>query len=73
LQTKKLSFLSFGTKAAIYLSMESLVAFFSSLAEPGRLVVMGFSFISVALVLRKVLFPNPSTLNNTTKASVQVK
>jgi hypothetical protein len=59
--------------APYLLVMESLLAFFGSLAEPGRLALMGFSLISVALVLRKVFFPNPSPLNASTKASAQAR
>lgn len=53
--------------------MESIVLFIGSLAEPGRLALMGFSLIVVALVLRKVFFPNPVTLNPSDKASAQAQ
>jgi hypothetical protein len=48
-------------------AMNTLQAFFSSLAEPTRLALIGASFMVGALLLRKILLPTSGTLDSADK------
>jgi len=69
-----LYFQHFGIQTASYIpEMNILLTFFSSLAEPIRLALMGASLIIVAVFLRKLLAPSHSMLANSAKADVSTK
>jgi hypothetical protein len=64
----------FGMSPAFYpCDMNMLLTFFSSLAEPTRLALMGSTLIVGALLLRKLVIPGQHSLNGSAKADAQAK
>jgi hypothetical protein len=47
--------------------MNTLQAFFESLAEPARLALIGASFVVGAVLLRKLLLPGDNPLDSAAK------
>jgi len=49
--------------------MNTLQAFFESLAEPARLALIGATLVASAVVLRKLLLPGHQTLDSAAKTA----
>jgi len=54
--------------------MELILTFLSGSSEAARLALIGFSLISIALVLRSIFFPHPTRLDSSAaKAEIPTK
>ena len=66
-------FARFGSKTALSLTVNIALMFISTIPEPGRLALFGFSLIVGALVLRKILTRFQPVLDSSRKADAQAK
>lgn len=67
-KNKDLAVVPSGMSAApLICDMNTLQAFFESLAEPTRLAILGASFVLGAVLLRKLLLPVPASLESAAK------
>lgn len=53
--------------------MQTALLLLDGLSEPSRLVLLGFSLIAGALVLRRLLLPAQAGLDSTPKADARAK